>query len=154
MNALMYRGDLQTIVLGSRLGHVDVFRITSESGKRVSRFIIYTWRDAIEFYRIITVIKIQSLVNLHSKEGVTDILFHNNLLYSAGKDGYCCELEMASSGKLSLRSRSRISRKMDWIQKLEYRNKNLIAVGFYKKNFMVFDETRKCEVRRNRAQVP
>jgi hypothetical protein len=145
MTTLVYRHDSETIILGTRLGHVDIFRVTEEAGKYSSRnspllsqFILYD-----------IVFKTQSLISLHSKEGVTDLLFHHDAIYSAGKDGRYCQLGRIDSSELFIKSRCRISHSMDWIQTLKSHNENLMTLGFYKKNFIVFDATRNFEVKKD-----
>lgn len=145
MSALLYIDHFSIILVGTRVGDLNVFQVTNDS----SEFKIHS--DQLKFLltrtNLVLVIKFHSKLNVHNKKGVTDIVFKDGEIYSSGKDGYYCKLKISDLGAWSILSRNRLTRKMDCIQKLNFCGDHLIALGFYKKNFIVFNQTRQCEVR-------
>ncbi|XP_029644930.1 WD repeat-containing protein 6 [Octopus sinensis] len=80
----------------------------------------------------------QRFPKLHGKAGVTDVCYHNNYLYTAGRDGRYRQYTVTEDGSLKLVNNNKIYKGFDWFEKLLFGDE-LLLFGFHSVNFILWN---------------
>ncbi|XP_029457114.1 WD repeat-containing protein 6 [Rhinatrema bivittatum] len=78
------------------------------------------------------------LFGVHGKLGVTSVSHHDDLIYSTGRDGCYCQLNV-EKGQLKVLRKQKPCKGMDWIEKLCFTpTGDLLVMGFHSTNFVLW----------------
>ncbi|KAI0211811.1 WD repeat-containing protein 6 [Lamellibrachia satsuma] len=79
----------------------------------------------------------QSFKKIHGKSGVTDIRYHDDHVYSCGRDGQFRKYVTDKNG-LHLLSSNKVFKGFDWISRLLFHAGDLLVLGFHTDQFLVY----------------
>ena len=115
-------GANQNIACGDRNGTVWVFAYPCKKSDYLQK--------GIEACQVLT--------RCHSKVGVTDLVFFNKHLYTAGRDGKI-NVYSESQGSLQLMTSLLLPGSISWVTKLVFHNGDLVAFCFKSDSLVLFD---------------
>ncbi|OWF38296.1 WD repeat-containing protein 6-like [Mizuhopecten yessoensis] len=82
---------------------------------------------------------VQTFYRIHGKTCVTHICYHDNYIYSAGRDGTYNQYEVIED-KLVLLHSNKIHKGFDWLDRLDFtcKDRDLLVYGFHSNNFVLW----------------
>ncbi|KAK7109625.1 tRNA (34-2'-O)-methyltransferase regulator WDR6-like [Littorina saxatilis] len=81
----------------------------------------------------------QTFAKVHGSAGVTCVCYHDNTVYTTGRDGQYRRWTI-NNGQLQLLNSSRVFKGFDWIDRLWVEEDGLYILGFYSSKFVVWDQ--------------
>ncbi|XP_035825991.1 WD repeat-containing protein 6 isoform X2 [Aplysia californica] len=82
----------------------------------------------------------QTFQKVHSKAGVTYVCYRDGRVHTAGRDGFYRQWEV-KNGALSQLHGNKILKGLEWIDRLEWHNGDLLVYGFFSSQFTVWSVT-------------
>ncbi|KAK2149442.1 hypothetical protein LSH36_452g01002 [Paralvinella palmiformis] len=80
----------------------------------------------------------QSFHRIHSKAGLTHICYHDNSVYTCGRDGYYRMFQVTSS-RLHMLQSNRVMKGLDWLTRFIKLGDSLLIIGFYMEQLLVYN---------------
>ncbi|GAB1604303.1 WD repeat-containing protein 6-like [Argonauta hians] len=91
----------------------------------------------------------QKFPRLHGKAGVTHVCYHDNYVYTTGRDGHYRQYTVSKYGQLQMVNCHKLSKGFDWFEKL-VPAEDLLLYGFHSVNFVIWN----CEKSEKLLEIP